>query len=85
MEGSPDELFRLPPLYMQQLSNPLQGCPLSNQGSYLVGDPIIPMPLAQIGFDALCHKTTEHPCELSFFPMGKRKGEVLLLALVVMI
>jgi hypothetical protein len=60
---------------MQQLSNPPQDHPLSNQGPCLVRDPIIPVLLAQLGFDTLRNKTTEHPRELSFLPLGKHWGK----------
>jgi hypothetical protein len=43
----------------------------------------IQSPLAQLGLDALYNKTTEHPHELSFLPLGEcMLWEALLFALV---
>jgi hypothetical protein len=82
VEGSPDKTFCPPPLCTRQFPNMPQGRPLSDQGPCLVQDPIIPRPLAQLGFGALCNKTTECLCLFSFLPVGKLKREALSVALV---
>jgi hypothetical protein len=51
-----------------------------NQG--LVRDPVISLPLAQLGFDALCNKMTERMCQFSLLPLGKLKREALPVAVV---
>jgi hypothetical protein len=77
-------MFCLPPLSMGQFSDLPQSRLLSDQGPSpsLVRDPVIPLPLAQLGLDALCNKTTELMCQFSLLPLGKLKREALLVALV---
>jgi hypothetical protein len=81
-EGSPDETFCPSPLCTRHFPDSPQGCPLSAQGPCPVRDPVIPVPLAQLGFDTLCNKTTERLCVFSLLPLGKLKREALLVALV---
>jgi hypothetical protein len=81
-EGSPDETFCPSPLCARQFPDSPQGHPLSDQGPSLVGDPIIPLPLAQLGFDTLRNKMAERLCLFSLLPLGQLKREALLVALV---
>jgi hypothetical protein len=67
---------------MQRFPDLPQGRPLSNKGPCLVRDPVIPMQLAQLRFDALCNKMTERLCVFGLLPLGKLKREALLVTLV---
>jgi hypothetical protein len=81
-EGSPDEAFCPSPLRTRHFPDSLQDRLLSNQGPCPVRDPVIPVPLAQLGFHAICNKTTEYLCVFSLLPLGKLKREALLVVLV---